>query len=136
MVTTLKTDKDYLIGVPVIVETDCLPLLGMIVKCSTPDVTMLRWISYIKSLGPELMHISGKNNQVADILSRARYMDVEDMQSDYDNVGVDYFIMSSSHEKNHCFCFAAFHESEYCDEMLLLGRYLSSLQKPDNCSNE
>ena len=29
-----------------------------------------------------------------------------------------------------------FHESEYCDEMLLLGHYLSSLQKPDNCSNE
>jgi hypothetical protein len=63
-------------------------------------------------------------------------MDEEDMQSDYDDVGVYYFVMSSSHENDHCFCFAAFHESEYCDEMLVLGCYLSSLQKSDNCSNK
>ena len=53
VVTALKNDKEYLIGTEVIVETDCLPLLGMISNCSTPDIAMLRWIAYIKSLNPE-----------------------------------------------------------------------------------
>ena len=53
MVTTLKNGKEYLIGACVVVETDCLPLLGMISSCSTPDTAMLRWIAYIKSLNPE-----------------------------------------------------------------------------------
>ena len=55
-------------------ETDCLPLLGMIANCSIPDIAMLRWIAYIKSLKPVLVHIIGKKNSVADMLSRARYV--------------------------------------------------------------
>ena len=53
VVTALKNDKEYLTGAEVIVETDCHPLLGMISNCSTPDIAMLRWIAYIKSLNPE-----------------------------------------------------------------------------------
>lgn len=39
--TALKCDKEYFIGASVVVETDCLPLLGMIESCSTPDIAML-----------------------------------------------------------------------------------------------
>ena len=46
----MKADKDYLIGTEVIIETDCLPILGMLSECTTPDLAMLRWIAYIKSL--------------------------------------------------------------------------------------
>ena len=53
VVTALKCDKEYFIGASVIVETDCLPLLGMISSCSTLDIAMLHWIAYIKSLNPE-----------------------------------------------------------------------------------
>lgn len=53
VITALKCDKEYLIGATVMVEIDCLPLLGMITTCSTPDIAMLRWIAYIKSLNPE-----------------------------------------------------------------------------------
>ena len=53
VVTAMKNDKEYLIGAEVIVETDCLPLLGMISSCSTPDIAMLCWIAYIKSLNLE-----------------------------------------------------------------------------------
>ena len=49
----MRADKDYLIGTEVIIETDCLPILGMVSGCATPDLAMLRWIAYIKSLDPK-----------------------------------------------------------------------------------
>ena len=45
IVSAVKTDKDYLIGTEVIIETDCLPILGMVSGCATPDLAMLRWIA-------------------------------------------------------------------------------------------
>ena len=47
IVSAVKADKDYLIGTEVIIETDCLPILGMVSGCATPDLAMLRWIAYI-----------------------------------------------------------------------------------------
>jgi hypothetical protein len=79
--TALKADRNYLIGAEVVLETDCLPLLGMIANCSSPDIAMLRWIAYIKSFNPVLVHIEGKKNCVADMLSRARYFDEEGMSA-------------------------------------------------------
>ena len=73
IVTAIKTDREYLIGAEVIIETDCLPVLGMMRCCTIPDVAMLRWIAYIKSLNPDVRHISGKDNVMADMLSRARF---------------------------------------------------------------
>ena len=46
----VKADKDYLIRTEVIIETDYLPILGMVSGCATSDLVMLRWIAYIKSL--------------------------------------------------------------------------------------
>ena len=39
--TALKADRNYLIGANVVLETDCLPLLGMISNCNSPDIAML-----------------------------------------------------------------------------------------------
>ena len=58
-------------------KTNCLALLGMISNCNSSDVTMLRWIAYIKSLNPFLKHIIDKINPTMDIKSRARYFDEE-----------------------------------------------------------
>ena len=76
--SAVKVDKDYLIGSEVIIETDCLPILGMISGCATPDLAMLRWIAYIKSLNLEIRHNAGKNNAMADMVSRARLQDESD----------------------------------------------------------
>ena len=38
-------------------------------------------IAYIKSLNPVLVHIIGKKNFVADMLSRARYVHEEEMET-------------------------------------------------------
>ena len=81
----MKVDKDYLI------ETDCLPILGIVSGCVTPDLAMLRWTTYIKSLDLEIRHISGKDNAMAEMLSRARFDDEGGMVSEDEEVGVDFF---------------------------------------------
>lgn len=75
----MKNERDYLIRIPMIMKIDCLLLLGMITNYNTPDIAMLRWIAYIKSLNLEFKHIARKNNLVADMLSRARYKQEEDL---------------------------------------------------------
>ena len=71
VVSAIKSDRDYFIGAKVVIETDCLLILGMMRCCTIPDVAMLMWIAYVKSLNPKVRHISGKDNAVADMLSRA-----------------------------------------------------------------
>lgn len=44
----------------VIMQTNCLPLLGMIAKLHYFLLAMLRWIAHIKSLTLELKHISSR----------------------------------------------------------------------------
>ena len=129
IVTALKIDKEYFIGAYVIVETDCLPLIGMIASCSTPDIAMLRWIAYIKSLNPEFRHIAGKDNMVADMLSRARFEDED--QPNNEDIDKDLFtsysishmdsIAMSSHQ--------LFIKEDYDHEFLMIGLYLSTMSK-------
>ena len=83
--TALKADRNYLIRANVVLETDSLPLLGMISNCNSSDIAMLRWIAYTKSLNPVLKHITGKMNPVADMLSEARYFDEEKMMAHGEN---------------------------------------------------
>ena len=54
IIPAVKADKDYLIRTEVIIETDCLPILGMVSGCTTPDLAMLRSIAYIKFVNPEI----------------------------------------------------------------------------------
>ena len=74
-----------------IIETDCLLILGMVSGCVTPDLAMLRWIAYIKSVNLETRHISGKENAMADMLSRARFKKEDNMVSEDEEVGADFF---------------------------------------------
>ena len=123
----LKQDRDHLIGAYVRLETDCLPLLGMIANCDTPDIAMLRWIAFIRMFNPELVHIAGKDNPVADMLSRARYAgsqeELEAKVSMHANV-------EEKLEK------LEFFEERYTGELLQIGRYLASLEKDPTWSEE
>jgi hypothetical protein len=53
----------------------------MVSRYATWDLAMLRWIAYIKSLNPEIRHISRKDNAMADMLSRARFDNESGIQS-------------------------------------------------------
>ena len=64
---------------------------------------MLRWIACIKSMNPEFIHISGKDNAVADMLSRARYDEEEAMISDEEDVGSNFYFMALARREGNCF---------------------------------
>jgi len=133
--TALKAERNYLIGANVILETDCLPLLGMIGNCSTPDIVMLRWIAYIKTLNPVLVHITGKKNSVADMLSRARYTFEDEMMA--------YEKGECEEKKSLGYLFATdgveieddvqiFHEDLYEGRLKDIGIYLSTMKRQDD----
>ena len=64
IVSAMKVDKNYLIGTKVTIET---------------DLTMFKWIVYIKSLSRKIRHICRKENAMADMLLRARFKGEDDM---------------------------------------------------------
>ena len=124
VVTAIKTDRDYLIGAEVVIETDCLPILGMMRCCTIPDMAMLRWIAYIKSLNPDIQHISGRQNNVADMLSRARFDGNCEEGSDDEEVADDFFSFDYQCKTN---AIQQFKEEEYEGDLLQIGRSLESL---------
>ena len=74
-----------------IIEMDCLSILGMVSGCATPDLDMLKWIAYIKSLNREVRHISKKDNAMDNMLSKGRFENKDDMVSDDEEVNADFF---------------------------------------------
>ena len=69
-VTTIKAYRYYLIGPNVVQETNCLPLLGMIAKCFILDIICQGGLPTLNHPNLVLIHVSGKKNYVADMLSR------------------------------------------------------------------
>ena len=114
VVSAIKSDQDYLIGAEVVIETDCLPILGMMRCCTIPDVAMLRWIA---------RHISGKENTVADMLSRARFRD-DITDSDNEEVSEDYFASEHICRVN---AIQEFREEEYEGERFMIGKMLQEI---------
>ena len=85
---------------------------------------MLRWIAYVKSLNPEVRHISGKDNTVAD-MSRARFGD-DITESDNEEVSEDYF---ASEHICRVDVIQEFREEEYEGESLLIGKVLQEIEE-------
>lgn len=132
--TAMKADRNYLIGTNVVLETDCLPLLGMVANCSTPDIAMLRWIAFIRSLNPILVHISGKKNSVADMLSRARYIREEEMETQ--EIGEDeedegYGYVQASNGANTSSENLAFRKDLYGGKLKDICIYLSTIKRQE-----
>ena len=86
---------------------------------------MLRWIAYVKSLNPEVRHISGKDNTVADMLSRARFGD-DIAESDNEEVSENYF---SSEHICRVSIMLEFRETEYEGESLMTRKVLQEIKE-------
>ena len=126
IVSAIKADKDYLIGSEVVIETDCLPILGMISGCSSTDISMLRWIAYIKTFNPEIRHIKGKNNAMADMLSRARTILEPSSLEEEDDFDNGFFCNEIGVQV------PEFREEEYEGELLQIGKFLQAQEgSPD-----
>ena len=66
----LKKLRMYISGIDFTVETDCLPVCQLIRNPDSLDLIFTRWIAYVLSFNPKVVHIPGKENVVADALSR------------------------------------------------------------------
>ena len=139
LLTALKTDRDYLIGANVVVETDCLPLIGMVESCTTPDIAMLRWIAYIRTMNPELRHIKGKDNPVADMLSRARFINEKVMQTEDKNWAttshqVAHQVSIKPHDEFNVSIM--FKDTEYEGQWLEIGKFLKTQEADPSWSKK
>ena len=100
----------------------------MVSRCANPDMAMLNWIAFIKSLNPEVYHITGKNNAMDNILSRACYEGNDDMVSEDGEVSVDLFESARlSAKKRGTLARHRFNENYYKGECLLIRRSLSTM---------
>ncbi|KAL3699861.1 hypothetical protein R1sor_017883 [Riccia sorocarpa] len=122
---------DYTCGRSIILTVDTSP--RAIANCTTPDIHMLRYIAYIRSLNPELQHIAGKRNVVADMLSMARYINEEEM-----------LVVAEHEEEDDVWCRVGQQEVESYDlfkEELYgglfgdIGYYLSTLTRRETWSD-
>ena len=126
----MKAYKDYLIVAEVIIEMDHLPILRMVSRCSTLDLAMLRWIIYIKSLNLKIQHISGKDNTMANMRSRASFDEEDNMVSEDEEDEVDFFeVARLSANEWSTPTMHVFNENDYEREWLLIGRFLSMMVK-------
>ena len=129
--TAIKAVRNYLIGANVVLETDCARLLGMIANCSTPDIAMLRWIAYIRSLNLVLMHISGTKNYVADMLSSAKYNCEEEMgtlEVGEDDEDEEYDYVHATSGANSSEDDQSFRENLYVGKLRHIGIYLDTME--------
>ena len=137
IISAVKVDKDYLIGTKVTVETDCLLILGMVSGCATLDLAMLRWIGYIKSMNPDIWHISRKDNAMADMFSRVRFENEDNMVLKDEEVGVDFFKSARMKIKRLSTPpLNEFDENDYDGEWLLIGRFVRTMTEDASWTRE
>ena len=100
----------------------------MVSGCTTPDLAMLKWIAYIKSLNLEIRHISGKDNTMDDMLFGARFEDEDGMVSENEEVGADFFKSARMRIKGQsALPVNKFDEDGYDGECLLIKRFLKTM---------
>ena len=109
----------------------------MVSGCATPNLDMLRWIAYIKSLNPEIQHISSTDNAMADMLSRARFEDDDGMVSENEEVGADFFKSARMTLKRQSTPpRSEFDEDDYDGEWPLTGRSLKTMTTDTSMTRE
>jgi hypothetical protein len=95
---------------------------------------MLRWIAYIKSLNPVLVHIIGKKNSMADMLLKARYEYEEEMEThevDEDNEDDDYGYVLATSSANIDGETLPFKADQYEGRLRDIGIYKSTLKRQE-----
>jgi hypothetical protein len=70
MVKNVKLVRYKVYGCNLVIETDCLPLIGFLNNPDLIDPAMVRWIAYLQLFNATYRHVKGKDNVVSDGLSR------------------------------------------------------------------
>lgn len=123
--TALMEEQQSILGVRIIVETDCKALLGMVENCTTLDLSCQRWLGVIKQFDIEFKHIAGADNKVADFLSRATFSDEPESSCNINTTTIHHRGANANdvNFQNNIL----FRSDEYEDEFKMIGLYLSRI---------
>ena len=98
IVETLKEFQNILLGQKVVVHTDHLNLLYNKLASNR----LIRWRMMLEEFGPKIEHVAGKNNVVADALSRLEitYKDADEVATDKEKPQLTYMTAREAKSEN------------------------------------
>jgi hypothetical protein len=128
LVYSVKKLSHYLYGESFRIRTDAKSLLFLINTLDCPDPVMNRWLAYLKLFSFEISHLPGKENIVADTLSRLPWA-----PSVPSSLGLS---LDSASCLNVVPSNLTFRAEKYCDEDRLIGIFLSGTPKPTELTAE
>lgn len=98
IVETLKEFQNILLGQKVVVHTDHLNLLYNKLASNR----LIRWRMMLEEFGPKIEHVAGKNNVVADALSRLEitYKDADEIATDEEKPQLTYMTAREAKSEN------------------------------------
>jgi len=141
LLKALKKLRFWLYGRHFYVETDAQTLVWLLNQPSNdlPNALMTRWLVYIRLFDFTVKHVPGKKNGGADALSRRGYADGDEEE---DQAVDDYFdaklysIEVSTATIQNPTARVYLQEGEYDGEYLMIGRYLESLERPSDMTDD
>jgi hypothetical protein len=135
LLKALKKFRFWLYGRYFTVETDAQTLVWLLNQPPNdlPNAMMTRWLSYIRLFDFDVKHIKDEKNGAADGLSRRGLADADSDEDDDPDASFDAKMNAISVERaEYCIARVWLHEAEYVGEDLMLGRYLETLQRPQD----
>lgn len=88
----MKAKKDYLIRAMIVIEIDYLALFRIIINYKIPDISILRWISYIKLFYTQFRHVASNEYSIRDVIFCALFNSKDAMIQDTDDVDTQILI--------------------------------------------
>jgi hypothetical protein len=138
VVYNLKVFRPYIFGAKFILEIDAKVVVHWINSINVPDPTVARWIAFIRSHDMEVRHVPSEKNH-ADALSRmpneTQDLDVDGSDMD-DTVDAVLMLKVDEEEVEEPGCRVFVMEGKLDGEFKKIADYLSTLQKPEDMSEE
>jgi len=142
LLKALKKFRFWLYGRYFTIETNAQTLVWLLNQPSNdlPNAMMMRWLAYIRLFDFHVKHIPGNKNGATDALSQrgagpADPPEDENDTDDYFDAKLYSMRASYGNAPSHT-AWIYLYEAEYDGDDLVLGRYLETLRRPSDMTDE